>query len=82
MKNRVIWIMFMVVALVASGAWAVFNPNGTNDSLKFNLNFENNHDPCTIDAGPSHLWGHRSCLDNRQDHSGEANTTPVDSGTI
>ncbi len=79
MKNRVIWIMFMVVALVASGAWAVFNPNGTNDGLKFNLNFENNNDPCTIDAKAG-LVGHRSG-NYAQNHSGEANTTP-DSGTI
>ncbi|MGD0784959.1 MAG: LamG-like jellyroll fold domain-containing protein [Sedimentisphaerales bacterium] len=73
MKNRVIWIMFMVVALVASGAWAfspLTNVNGTE--LLFNLNFENNNDPCTIDAKAG-LRGHRSCDSGYEDHSGEAN---------
>jgi hypothetical protein len=67
MKNRVIWIMFMVVALVSSSAWAVWNPNDmTGSGLQFNMNFESNHDPCTFAKVPTtidasgHLIGQRS----------------------
>ncbi|MFA5293263.1 MAG: LamG domain-containing protein [Phycisphaerae bacterium] len=39
MKNRVKWMAFIVVALVSTSAWAVWDPD-TDSNLEFNLDFE------------------------------------------
>ena len=51
MKNRIGWMILVVVALVSSSAWAVWDPDA-DPNLRFNMNFEdyNNTDHNTVDA--------------------------------
>jgi hypothetical protein len=62
--KKTILILSLIIIFTSMDAWAIWNPDTTSTSsiygVKFNLNFENNSDPCTREAGPLHLWGKRS----------------------
>lgn len=49
MRNRVKWVMLLVMAVVSSNVWAAWDPD-TDPCLVFNMNFETHTDTTATDA--------------------------------